>query len=385
MDFNLTEERSMLRDMLGRFLTENYDHETRQKLLSAGKTYNAEIFAALAELGVLGALFAEAQGGFGGAGFDIAVVFEELGRAGVIEPVLGNAALAGHMLASIGNAMQQDLVANVISGDLVLGFAHGEAGSRYDLSHVQTTAQVIEGGFGEAAQEQINLEGVKTHVLNGGDAQLFVVSARESGEAWDQDGISLFLVAADTAGVAVAAQGNIDGTSAATVTLQNVQLDATNRLGAAGQGYRAIEAAVAQATLAICAEALGAMEAAKALTVDYLKERKQFGMPIGKFQALQHRMADMLIEIEQARSAVVNLAGALDKPRLIREREVSATKNLIGRVGALVAEECVQMHGGIGMTGEYALSHHVRRLTMIDHQFGDVDHHLERFIALKSA
>ncbi len=381
MDFTLTEERSMLRDMLGRFLAENYDHETRQKLLDAGETYNAEVFASLAELGVLGALFTEAQGGFGGAGFDIAVVFEELGRAGVIEPVLGNAALAAHMLASLGNETQQELLAEVIAGDLVLGFAHGEARSRYDLSYVEATARLS----GDAGREEITLEGVKTHVINGGAAQLFVVSARESGGAWDAEGISLFLVAADTPGVSVTTQGNIDGTSGATVMLENVQLDATCRLGVAGQGYGAVEAAVAQATLAICAEALGAMEAAKALTVDYLKERKQFGMPIGKFQALQHRMADMLIEIEQARSAVVNLAGALDKPRLIREREVSATKNLIGRVGALVAEECIQMHGGIGMTGEYALSHFARRLTMIDHQFGDVDHHLERFIALKSA
>jgi alkylation response protein AidB-like acyl-CoA dehydrogenase len=377
MDFTLTEERSMLRDMLGRFLAENYDHDTRQKLLASGQPYNAEVFASLAELGVLGALFAEDQGGFGGAGFDIAVVFEELGRAGVIEPVLGNAALAGHMLASLGNEMQQEMVAEVIAGDLVMGFAHSEAGSRFDLSHVQATARV--------SGNTITLGGVKTHVINGGEAQLLVVSARESGSPWDEDGISLFLVAGDTPGVSVAAQGNIDGTSAATVTLENVQLDVTNRLGAAGQGYAAVEAAVAQATLAICAEALGAMDAAKALTVDYRKERKQFGMPIGKFQALQHRMADMLIEIEQARSAVVNLSGALDKPRLIREREVSATKNLIGRVGALVAEECIQMHGGIGMTGEYALSHYARRLTMIDHQFGDVDHHLERFIALKSA
>jgi alkylation response protein AidB-like acyl-CoA dehydrogenase len=381
MDFTLTEERSMLRDMLGRFLAENYDHETRQKLLQAGKTHNAEVFASLAELGVLGALFTEAQGGFGGAGFDIAVVFEELGRAGVIEPVLGNAALAGHMLASLGNATQQELLGEVIAGGLVLGFAHGEAGSRYDLSHVEASARLS----GDAGREEITLEGVKTHVVNGAAAQLFVVSARESGSTWDAEGISLFLVPADRLGVSVAAQGNIDGTSGATVTLENVQLDASHRLGVAGQGYSAVEAAVAQATLAICAEALGAMEAAKTLTVDYLKERKQFGLPIGKFQALQHRMADMLIEIEQARSAVVNLAGALDKPRLIREREVSATKNLIGRVGALVAEECIQMHGGIGMTGEYALSHYARRLTMIDHQFGDVDHHLERFIALKSA
>lgn len=377
MDFNLTEERSMLRDMLGRVLSECYDHETRQKLLAEGHSYSEEVFAQLAELGVLGALFPETQGGFGGTGFDLAVVFEELGRAGVIEPILGNAVLAGHVLAALGDASQQKLVAKVISGETVLAVAHSEVASRFDLSHVQADAQQVD--------DKITLAGVKTHVIHGADAQFFVVSARESGGPWDEAGISLFLVPVETPGVTVEGHRNIDGTSGATVTFSDVQLDATKRLGAAGQGFVAIEAAVAQATLAVCAEALGAMEAAKTLTVEYLKERKQFGMPIGKFQALQHRMADVLIEIEQARSAVVNLAGSLDKPRALREREVSATKNLIGRVGALVAEECIQMHGGIGMTGEYALSHHARRLTMIDHQFGDVDHHLERFIALKSA
>lgn len=377
MDFNLTEERSMLRDMLSRFLGETYDHDARQKLLAAGTTYDPKIYSALAELGVLGALFGEDQGGFGGAGFDVAVVFEELGRAGVIEPVLGNAVLAGHLVAQLGNADQRPYIADLIAGASILAFAHSETGSRYDLSHVQTTART-QGG-------NITLTGLKTHVINGGDAQVFVVSARETGGVWDEAGISLFLVPADTAGVSIEMHCNIDGTAAATVSLSDVVLNDSHRLGAAGQGFSAIETAVARAVLAVSAEALGAMEAAKVLTVSYLKERRQFGMPIGKFQALQHRMADMLIEVEQARSAVVNLAGALDKPRLIREREVSATKNLIGRVGALVAEECIQMHGGIGMTGEYALSHFARRLTMIDHLFGDVDHHLERFIALKSA
>lgn len=377
MDFTLTEERSMLREMLGRFLAESYEHEMRQKLLASGQSHSAETFASLAELGILGALFREAQGGFGGEGFDIAVVFEELGRVGSIEPILGNAVLAGHLLATLGQGAQDEMIGSVISGETVLAFAHAEAGSRFDLSHVQVKADTAAGG--------ITLEGVKTHVINGGDAQVFVVSARESGEVWDEAGISLFLVPANTPGVSVAARTNIDGTCGATVTLSDVQLQEDQRLGKAGGSFAAIEAATAKAILAVSAEALGAMESAKALTVSYLKERKQFGIPIGKFQALQHRMADMLIEIEQARSAVVNLASALDKPHPIREREASATKNLIGRVGALVAEECIQMHGGIGMTGEYALSHFARRLTMIDHEFGDVDHHLERFIALKSA
>lgn len=369
MDFNLTEERSMLRDTLSRFLADKYDHEARRKLIASGKAYDAEIFAGLAELGVLGALISEEQGGFGGAGFDLSVVFEELGRAGVIEPVLP-AVLTGGLLADAGH---DDLVGEIIAGAQIVALAQGEAAARYDLNHVETA--VADGV----------LSGVKTHVLNGAQAQSFVVSVRESGAVDDQDGISLFLVPVGASGVTVVEHINTDGTSAATVRFEGVAVDDTMRIGAAGAGFAALEAAVARALCAICAEALGAMEAAKALTIDYLKERKQFGIPIGKFQALQHRMADMLIEVEQARSAVINLAGTLEQPRDIRESHVSAAKNLIGRVGALVAEECIQMHGGIGMTDEYALSHFARRLTMIDHLFGDVDHHLARFIALKAA
>ena len=367
MDFNLTETRAMLRDTLARFLSDKYDHETRRKLIASGKPFDEDIFAGLAELGVLGAMFTEEQGGFGGTGFDLSVIFEELGRVGVIEPVLP-AVLTGGLIADAGH---QDLVEEIIAGSHIVALAHGEAGARYDLNHVEAT---YAGGV---------LSGTKTHVLNGAQAQSLVVSARERGGIADEDGISLFLVPVDAKGVTIVDHINNDGTSGAMVQFDNVALEDEARLGEAG--HAAIEAAVARGLCAICAEALGAMEAAKALTLDYLKERKQFGVPIGKFQALQHRMADMLIEVEQARSAVINCAGNLEKPRNERERHVSATKNLIGRVGALVAEECTQMHGGIGMTDEYALSHFTRRLTMIDHLLGDVDHHLERFIALGAA
>lgn len=373
MDFNLTEERGMLRDMLQRFLADKYDHEARRKLIASGQAYDTGIFEGLAELGILGALFSEEIGGFGGAGFDLSVVFEELGRAGVIEPVLP-AVLAGGIIAEAGH---EALVEEIIAGTTIAALAHGEPGARYDLNCVETAAQETEG--------TIILNGTKTHVVNGAQAQVLVVSAREGGDVRDETGISLFLVPVATTGVTIVDHINVDGTSAATVMLDGVALDQSARIGFAGDGYARLEASVARGLTAICAEALGAMEAAKALTIDYLKERKQFGTPIGKFQALQHRMADMLVEVEQARSAVVNLAGNLHQPRVERERHVSATKNLIGRVGAQVVEECIQMHGGIGMTDEYALSHFARRLTMIDHLFGDVDYHLERFIALNAA
>ena len=362
MDFNLTDERRMLQDSLGRFLADNYDHDKRRKVLGSGAPYDAEVFAGLAELGVLGALFSEEDGGFGGAGFDISVVFEELGRAGVIEPVLP-AVLAGSLLGN--NA---DLVEAIISGEAIVALAHAEPASRYDLNHVTTT---VSGGV---------LNGTKAHVLNGAQATHLIVSARESGDDWSEEGIALFLVDPAAQGVTIADHVNTDGTSGATVVLEDV-----TPIARVEGGLAELEQATARATLAVSAEALGAMEAAKALTLDYLKERKQFGIPIGKFQALQHRMADVLIEVEQARSAVINLAGNLEADRAARELHVSATKNLIGRVGAHVVEEAVQMHGGIGMTDEYALSHFARRITMIDHWFGDVDHHLARFIDLSGA
>lgn len=377
MDFNLTEERTMLQDMLQRFLAERYDHEARRNVLASGKAYDADILNELAELGILGAMFNEDEGGFGGTGFDLSVVFEELGRAGVIEPVLASTVLGGTLVAALGTDDQKAVIEDVIGGQILLALAHGEPTSRYDLSDVRTTAVTEDNA--------IVLNGSKTHVISGGQADVLIVSARETGAVDDTAGISLFLVPKDAAGLTVTSYQNVDGTSGARVELADVRVSYADRLGGAGAAFEALEMATARATLAVSAEALGAMEAAKDLTVSYLKERQQFGVPIGKFQALQHRMADVLIEIEQARSGVVNLAGHLGAEPATRDLQVSATKNLIGRVGALVSQETIQLHGGIGMTDEYALSHFARRLIMIDHLFGDVDYHLERFIALNAA
>lgn len=374
MDFTLTEERVMLRDMLRRFLSEHYDHDTRQAVLAAAVRFDADIWAQLAELGILGALVPEAQGGFGGAGFDISLVFEELGRAGVIEPVLSSAILGGGLVAMLGSEDQQTLLTDMMTGTTRLAFAHSEPGTRYDLADVSIPV-------GEGS----TLSGIKTHVLGAAEAHMLVVSAREGGAAGDTDGLSLFLIPTDAPGVHIAQHVTVDGFSAGTVRFENVILPEVSRLGPAGRAFDAIETVCARGTLAVSAEALGAMETAKEMTISYLKERQQFGRPIGRFQALQHRMADVAMEVEQARSAVINLAGHLGAARGMRERHVSATKNLIGRVGALVAEEAVQLHGGIGMTNDYALSHFVRRIVMIDHLFGDVDYHLERFVQLDSA
>lgn len=372
--FGETDERNMLRDTLRRFLSDVYSDRQRGASLTTEHGVAPEIWSQLADLGVLHALFGENVGGLGGQGYDIVTVFEEIGRAGVVEPLLENAVLAGGLIADLGTAAQHALLESVMSGEHQLAFAHAEPGSRYDMSRVTTTAKPDGQGF--------MLNGRKSVVSNGGCAQTLVVSARTAGADDAEDGISLFLVPADASGVSVRGYPKIDGGYAGEIELRDLKLPGDALLGSSGDAFPAIETRICMAIAAVSAEALGAMETAKQLTIDYLQTRTQFGRPIGKFQVLQHRMADMLIEIEQARSAVLNLAAALDKHRDERERNASATKNLIGRVGRLVAEESIQMHGGIGMTQEYALAHFARRLVMLDHEFGDTDHHLERFIAL---
>ncbi|TMM51268.1 acyl-CoA dehydrogenase family protein [Sulfitobacter sabulilitoris] len=377
MNFDLTEERQMLQDSLRRFLRDRYTTPVRNEILESDSGMSAKIWEELAELGVIGALFTEEQGGFGGAGFDIAVVFEELGRAGVVEPFLDTAVLGGGLIAALGNDDQQAHVEEVIGGALHLAFAHGEPASRYDLNRVETTAK--------ADGDSIVLNGRKAVVVNAEAAGMLVVSARESGDAYDTDGISLFLVPADAKGVSMQGYALLAGGRAAEVTLDDVTVPASARLGDAGKAFDAIEERVAAANVAICAETLGAMETATHLTREYLGTRKQFGRPIGSFQALAHRMSDLLIEMEQARSSVILAAGHLADDRKSRESNVSAAKNLMGRTGRLVAEDSIQMHGGIAMTQEYELAHIAKRIVMADHRLGDTDHHLERFIALSAA
>jgi alkylation response protein AidB-like acyl-CoA dehydrogenase len=366
VNFNLTEERQMLQDGLRRFLADTVTHDKIAAATDSSTGFDGEVWRGLAEMGLPAAMFSEDQGGFGGAGFDIMVVFEELGRAGLPTPLMESAVQAGTLLAD-----RTEIVEAIVGGE-VIAFAHAEQGSRYELSHVASSAGKVEDGW--------HIKGSKAIVHHATAAGRMVVSARTSGSETDRDGISLFLISTDQLGIRDYPLNG--GGRAAEVTLDcTVPDDAI--IGNAGQALAHIEAADARACAAQCAEALGMMETIKALTVDYLRQRRQFGQPIGKFQALQHRMADMLIEIEQARSAVINLCGNLDGPQ--RDLHVSAAKNLIGRTARLVVEESIQMHGGIGMTQEYALGHFAKRLTMVDHRFGDADYHLERFIRLSAA
>ncbi|QLA82958.1 pimeloyl-CoA dehydrogenase small subunit [Acidovorax sp. JMULE5] len=374
MNFEHTEDRRMLADTLNRFVAEQYGIEKRNHIAYGDSGMDPALWSRFAELGAIGALFPEADGGFGGAGFDVAVVFEALGAGLVAEPFVG-ALMVGRALGLAGNAAQKEHIAGIIDGSAVVALAHEEPGAHYALNRVTTRA--VRNGDGWL------LTGHKAVVLHGDQAQMLLVSARTSGAVDDEEGISLFLVPADAARLTRRGMGRIDGGRVAEVSFQNVQVGAGALLGAEGQGYATLEHAVGWGILAVCAEALGAMEVAKKNTLEYLQTRKQFGVPIGSFQALQHRMADLLLEVEQARSAVINAAAAMNSTdRAERERALSAAKVTMGRIGALVAEESIQLHGGIGMTWELPLSHYAKRLIMVDHQFGDEDHHLARFIAL---
>ena len=374
MNFTHTEDRRMLADSLNRFVSEQYGIEQRNHLAYGAEGHSPALYAQFAELGAIGALFPEEEGGFGGSGFDISVVFESLGRGLVAEPLLG-ALVVGQALIAAGTAAQKRQLEDIIAGSAIAALAHDEPGSHYELNKVTATAARTATGW--------VLNGAKSVVAFGEKADLLLVSARTAGGMFDTAGISLFLVDGKAAGIAKRGYSRMEGGRAAELTFENVQLAEDALLGAESQGHGVLEHVQGFALLALAAEALGAMDVAKQNTLEYLQTRKQFGVAIGSFQALQHRMADLLLEVEQVRSTVINAADAIDNAQgTEREKMLSAAKYTVGSVGTLVAEESIQMHGGIGMTWELPLAHYAKRLIMIDHQFGDEDHHLARFMAL---
>ncbi len=374
MNFEHTEDRRMLADSLDRFITERYGFAERDRIAGSAEGFSRAHWSQFAEIGALGALFTEDVGGFGGAGFDVAVVFESLGKGLVVEPFLG-ALTVGRAIAQAGGDTQKQRIAGLVDGTTIAALAHDEPGSHYEPTHVAARATRSDDGW--------VLQGAKAVVGLGEQADLLLVSARTGGAHDAAQGISLFLVPGDAHGIAWRSYRRIDGGRAAELTLDGVQVGSDTLLGAEGEGATVLEHAAGWGLLALAAESLGAMEVAKRDTLEYLRTRKQFGVAIGSFQALQHRMADLLLEVEQARSAVINAAAAIDGgERIARERALSAAKFTVGRVGALMAEESIQLHGGIGMTWELPLSHYAKRLVMIDHQLGDEDHHLARFVAL---
>ncbi|MHA1528592.1 MAG: acyl-CoA dehydrogenase family protein [Alphaproteobacteria bacterium] len=366
MDFNLSAERRMLTDTVGRFIREQYSIEKRHAFAASEIGFSREMWRDFADLGLIGALMAPAVDGFGGTGEDIMLVFEALGRGLVVEPFLASGILGAGPLIDIGDTAA---LAEVMAGERLLALAHGEPDGRYGVSHVRTRATQGAEGW--------QITGAKSVVLNGCSADTLIVSARIAGEVDAEEGLALFRVDPNQPGVARRAYATIDGGRVAEITIDGA---IGEPVGTPGEAYPMIERAIGRGILAVCAEALGAMEMAKNLTLEYLKTRVQFGKPIGANQVLQHRMVDMLIEIEQARSCIMLAVSTLEADRVTRERNLSAAKHLVGTAGRLVAEESIQMHGGVAMTWEMALPHYAKRIVMIDHLFGDTDHHLERFI-----
>ncbi|SAI66645.1 acyl-CoA dehydrogenase [Bordetella ansorpii] len=371
MDLQHTEDRRMLADMLGRFIGEQHDAAARLRIAYSDAGHDPLLWKRFAEQGAIAALFGEAAGGLGGTAFDITVVFEALGRGLVAEPFLGTL-MAGSVLAGAGDA-HLGVLGRMIAGEEIAVLAHEETGG-YAPDHVATRAH--------AEGREWVLDGGKAMVPCANTAGHFIISASHADAGKDR--IQLFLVPRDAAGLTMRDCGSVDGGRVADLTLRGVRVPAASVLGQAGAGAALLEQALGRGVLALCAEAVGIMDVIRDTTLDYLRTRRQFGTVIGQFQALQHRMTELVIEIEQARSAVINAAAAVDDEtdRLARERALAAAKYTIGRVGALVAEETIQLHGGIGMTWELPLAHYAKRLVMIDHQLGDEDEHLARYIAL---
>jgi len=372
VDFDLSDEQRMLQDSVTRLLAERCSFEQRQSHLAEPLGYSHGLWAHFADLGLLGLPFDQDYGGFGGGPVDTLIVMTALGRCLAPEPYLASVVLGGGLLRDAGSAAQRaSSLPAIAQGTLTLALAHAETAARFDLAHVETTAREQDGGW--------TVSGEKRFVLSGDSAQKLIVSARTHGAACDASGISLFLVDASAPGITRRGYRTQDHGRAADIRFDSVHVDAGALIGAPGAGLPLIERAADIATAALCAEAVGVMERAHELTVDYLKVRKQFGVAIGSFQALQHRAVDMLVAIEQARSMALYAAMMCDEPDAgLRSRAISAAKVQVGKSARFVGQEAVQLHGGIGMTEECQVGHYFRRLTMIEILFGDSSHHLRR-------
>ncbi|CAB3722364.1 acyl-CoA dehydrogenase family protein [Paraburkholderia rhynchosiae] len=373
MDFALAEEQQMLADVVGRFVDNEYAFEARRRLAATTQCWSSAHWSTLADMGLLALNVPEQYGGLGASPAETMIVMEALGRGLVLEPFLSTAVLGARLIGVAGHeARKASWLASLAAGSLKTALATLEPGARFDLWNVTTTAKASGAGY--------VLNGRKGVVLHGDSADLLFVSARTSGEPTDTAGITLFAVDAKATGVTVKGFPALDGQRVAEITLDDVHVNADAVLGTVDEGFALLEWTVDHGIFALCAEAVGAMEKLADLTYDYLRTRKQFGAPIGKFQALQHRAADILSAVEQARSMVYFAAAKLaDDDTRESHRAVCAAKAMIGRSGRFVAQQAIQLHGGMGMTDELSVGWYVKRLTCIDMTWGNTEHHVELY------
>jgi len=376
MNFNLSEEQGLIRDSIARFVSENYAFDQRNTAVAMEHGFSRVNWQQFADLGWLSIPFAEAHGGFGGGPVDAMVIMQEFGRGLVAEPYLATIVLFGGLLQASASAELQDrYIPQVIAGELQGAFAYLERQSRYEMTDVLTRAR--------RDGDRWLLNGTKTVVLNGGAAQKLIVVARTAGEQYDATGITLFLVDAASDGVARTCYRMTDGREAANIRLDNVVAEAV--IGQVGEGYAAMSPVVDAARLAVCADALGAMETLNTKTIEYLKTREQFGVAIASFQALQHRMVDMFGACEKVRSLLYRAVCACQEGSSDARRSLLALKVMTGRAGRLIGGEAIQLHGGMGMTDELPVGFYVKRLLIINSLFGDADYHEQLFTALANA
>ena len=377
MDFSLTEEQQMLADSVERFLEKNYSHALRREMVANRQIMSEEVWQGFASLGLLGVPFPDEYGGFGGGGVETMLVMQALGRHLVLEPYLSTVLLAGG-LVDLGAADWQKkiLLPGIVDGSLLLAFAHSEPEARYDLGYVATRAR--------ADGNNWVIEGKKTLVLDGPVAQKLIVSARTRGEANDRDGVTLFIVECDDENLGGQEYPLFDGSRALDVQLNGVRVGPESVIGTLNAAMPLIETIADRAMAALCCEALGVMQTVHAMTLEYLKTRQQFGVPIARFQVLQHRAVDMLIHLEEARSMAILAAGKVGADSVFeRRRAITAAKALIGNAGRYIGQQAIQLHGGMGMTDELPLGAYVKRLAAIDILFGDAAYQREQFARLR--
>ena len=379
MNFEFSEEQVMIKDSVARFVRDEYDFDTRRKIIELEEGINRDFWAMFAELGWLSIPFAEEYGGFGGSVEDTVAMMEELGKGIVAEPYVSTVVIFGALLAASTNeALKADSIPKIIDGSCLGSFAFLERQSRYEIADIATSAAVTESGY--------SINGEKSVVFNGATADSLIVAARTSGGQFDRQGVSLFMVDARSPGISIDSYKTMDGQSASTISFKDVQVSPRQLLGAVDQGMDIVDQVMPQILLALSAEALGIMATLNSITVDYTKTRQQFGTPISSFQALQHRMVDTFMGCELSRSmlyrGLCDAAEVAANPaagNLGLQKSVHALKATVAKYGKLIGEEAIQIHGGIGITDELNIGHYVKRLMTINVTFGDGDFHQKKF------
>ena len=377
MDFNFTSEQDQLRDTVAKLVAQKYDFDTRRKVAKSEAGWRPEMWSQFAELGLLGASFTEAEGGFGSGPIEAMIISEEFGKGLVIEPYLQTVVIGGNFFRHGGtDAQREEHIAGIIGGETRFAFAYSEPKSRFDLHDVSTTAKKDGAGF--------TLNGHKAVVIGAPFATHLIVTARTAGGQRDANGVTVFLVAKNAKGVSTRDYPTVDGLRASEVYFENVSVGADAVIGKVDAGLPLVENVVDNAIAALCAEAVGCFKVLNEATITYAKQRKQFGQPIANFQVLQHRMVDMFMAAEQATSMTYMVTLKLDEADKARKLAASAAKVQIGKSGKLISQDAVQIHGGMGMTDELNVGHYFKRVTMIESQFGNTDWHLRRYTELSA-